>query len=149
MPLRQDIAITGSLSQMGDVQAVGGVNEKIEGFYRVCRERGLTGKQGVVIPATNRRNLVLDPEVVQAVRDGTFNVWAIDRIEQAIEILTGMPAGVRQDDGTFEQGSILRRVDEAIELFCERDKPARRAGDRKKKLKAGDGSAVRRSRKQS
>ncbi len=149
VPLRQDIAITGSLSQMGDVQAVGGVNEKIEGFYRVCRERGLTGKQGVVIPATNRRNLVLDPEVVQAVRDGTFNVWAIDRIEQAIEILTGMPAGVRQDDGTFEQGSILRRVDEAIELLCERDKPARRAGDRKRKLKTGDGGAVRRGRKKS
>ncbi len=133
LPLRQDIAVTGSLSQMGDVQAVGGVNEKIEGFFRICRERGLTGKQGVVMPAANRRNLVLEPEVERAIRDGSFNVWAVDRIEQVVEILTGRAAGRRMDDGSFEPGSVFRTVDDAITSYCEKDKPRRRADDKRGK----------------
>lgn len=137
IPLRQDVAITGSLSQMGDVQAIGGVNEKIEGFFRVCKERGLTGKQGVIIPAANKRNLVLEPEVERAVKDRRFNVWAIDRIEQAVEILTGKAPGRRLDDGTLEAGSVFRAVDDAITKYCESDKPRRRSEDRPKETEGG------------
>ena len=133
IPLRQDIAVTGSLSQMGDVQAVGGVNEKIEGFFRVCRERGLTGKQGVIMPVANQRNLVLDPEVEQAIREHAFNVWAVDRIEQVVEIMTGRPAGRRLDDGHLEPGSAFRAVDDAITKYCEADKPRRRRDDKPEK----------------
>jgi len=143
IPLRQDIAVTGSLNQMGDVQAVGGVNEKIEGFFRVCRERGLTGKQGVIMPAANKRNLVLEPEVEKAVRDRKFNVWAVDRIEQTIEILTGKPAGTLKEDGQFESRSVFAAVDESIRKMCSNDREGRRSTDRTKSdsdRKAGRGS---------
>jgi predicted ATP-dependent protease len=101
IPLRQDIAVTGSVNQWGGVQAVGGVNEKIEGFFDVCRESGLTGRQGVCIPASNVRNLVLRPDVIHALRSGEFHIWAVERIDEALQLLSGLPAGTPEEDGTF------------------------------------------------
>jgi lon-related putative ATP-dependent protease len=101
VPSRQDVAMTGSVNQHGEMQAVGSVNEKIEGFFDVCRVKGLTGTQGVCIPRANVRHLVLRPDVIEAVRVGSFSVWAIDRIDEGIELLTGLPAGDLEQDGTF------------------------------------------------
>ncbi|MCX6022018.1 MAG: AAA family ATPase, partial [Chloroflexi bacterium] len=100
-PLRQDLAVTGSVNQHGDVQAIGGVNEKIEGFYAVCKAKGLTGRQGVMIPQSNVRNLMLREDVVQACREGQFHVYAVAAISEGIEVLTGMPAGERDVSGGF------------------------------------------------
>lgn len=101
VPLRQDIAVTGSVDQHGAVQAVGGVNEKIEGFFDICRLRGLTGTQGACIPRANVRHLILRPDVIEAVRSGRFHIWAIDTIDEGIELLTGLPAGDLTQEGTF------------------------------------------------
>ncbi|HAJ47211.1 MAG TPA: ATP-dependent protease [Alphaproteobacteria bacterium] len=109
VPLRQDIAVTGSLNQHGEVQAVGGVNEKIEGFFDLCAERGLTGTQGVALPAANVRHLMLKAPVRAAVEAGLFNVWPLVTIEDAIELLSGMPAGTRMR-GRFPAGSFNRLV---------------------------------------
>lgn len=100
-PLRQDIAITGSVNQHGDIQAVGGVNEKIEGFFDVCQLKGLTGTQGVCLPRSNVRHLVLRHDVIEAIRAGHFHLWAIDTIDEGIELLTGIPAGDLDEVGTF------------------------------------------------
>ncbi len=101
VPLRQDIAITGSIDQWGSIQAIGGVNEKVEGFFDVCRETGLTGTQGVCIPQANVRNLVLRPDVLQAIADEQFHLWAVSTIDEAIELLTGIPAGDTETSDTF------------------------------------------------
>ena len=98
-PLRQDRAITGSINQLGQIQAIGGVNEKIEGFFAVCQGQGLTGEQGVIIPSSNQRSLMLNYDVLSAVREGKFHVWAIDTLEETIPLLTGVEAGIRQPDG--------------------------------------------------
>ena len=100
LPLRQDLAVTGSMNQRGEIQAIGGVNEKIEGFYRTCRRIGLTGTQGVVIPAANVRNLALHPEVIAAVREGRFAVYPVRTVEEGLELLTGMRAGAPGEAGT-------------------------------------------------
>jgi lon-related putative ATP-dependent protease len=110
VPLRQDIAVTGSLNQIGQVQPVGGVNEKIEGFYRVCRHAGLTGSQGVMIPRRNIVNLTLSREVQEAVASGAFHIWAVSSIDEGIEILTGMKAGTADARGDFPQDSFNARV---------------------------------------
>jgi lon-related putative ATP-dependent protease len=110
VPIRQGIAVTGSVNQLGEIQPIGGVNEKIEGVFRICKKRGLTGEQGVMIPAANVRNLMLHKEVVGAVREGAFNVWAVSTIDQGIEVLTGVPAGKARQDGTWTEGSINDRV---------------------------------------
>lgn len=109
-PVRQSVAITGSVNQHGRVQAIGGVNEKVEGFFDVCAARGLRGDQGVVIPTSNVRHLALRADVVAAVQEGRFNVWAVDSVEEAAELLTGVPFGARRDDGTFEEGTLGARV---------------------------------------
>jgi lon-related putative ATP-dependent protease len=101
VPLRQDIAVTGSVNQHGEVQAVGGVNEKVEGFFDVCRAKGLTGTQGVCIPRSNVRHLVLRPDLIDAIRMGKFHAWAVDTIDEGIELLTGMPAGDVGQEKTF------------------------------------------------
>jgi len=93
VPLRQDVGVTGSVNQHGQIQAIGGINEKIEGFFAVCRLRGLTGEQGVCFPRTNKPNLVLRPEVREAVASGQFHLWAIDTLDEGLELLTGLPAG--------------------------------------------------------
>ncbi len=117
-PISQSYAVTGSVNQMGEVQSIGGVNEKIEGFYDVCKQRGLTGRQGVLIPQANVANLMLKDEVVQAVRDGKFTVHAVKTVDEGIEILTGIPAGERGPDGRFPEGSINARVEERLLSFA-------------------------------
>src|SRR5690606_37624660 len=116
-PLDQQLAVTGSVDQLGRIQPIGGANAKIEGFFDVCSQRGLTGRQGVLVPRANVSNLTLRPEVVQAIEDGRFHVWAIDRIEEGVELLTGVPAGERSEDGTAPEGTAFRRVEDRLEQF--------------------------------
>jgi predicted ATP-dependent protease len=125
VPIRQDIAVTGSVDQFGHVQAVGAVTEKVEGFYDVCHEGGLTGTQGVVIPSTNSVNLTLRPDIVEAVAAGKFHLWAVSTIEEGLEILTGLPAGTLRDDGTYPPGTIMGRVAETLEKMHELSLPER------------------------
>ncbi|WP_394175461.1 Lon protease family protein [Thalassotalea litorea] len=101
LPVRQDIAVTGSINQHGEVQSIGGVNEKIEGFYRLCFDKGLTGEQGVIIPKTNTINLMLNEEVMTAVEQGKFHIYAVDSIDQALEVLLGVEAGKRRRNGGY------------------------------------------------
>ena len=119
VPLRQDIAVTGSINQKGEVQAIGGVNQKIEGFFRACKMKGLTETQGVIIPKSNVQHLMLDEEVVAAVREGRFHVYAVSSVDEAMEILTGIPAGERKEDGTFEEGTLNDLVDRKIRRALE------------------------------
>ena len=111
VPIRLRYAMTGAVSQSGEIMAVGGVNEKIRGFFAVCRRRGLSGDQGVLLPADNVVNLMLDDEVIEAVAQGRFHIHPVATVEEAMEILTGLPAGVRGPDGTFPEGSLYARVD--------------------------------------
>ncbi|MEJ2593042.1 MAG: ATP-binding protein, partial [Candidatus Thiodiazotropha sp.] len=120
IPISQSLAVTGSVNQLGEVQAIGGVNEKIEGFFDICRTRGLTGRQGVLIPAANIKHLMLREDVVEAVRDGRFAVYPVATIDQGIALLTGLPAGERDVDGEFPNGSVNRRVEESLIRFSER-----------------------------
>jgi predicted ATP-dependent protease len=120
LPLDQGIAVTGSVDQHGEVQAVGGVTDKIEGFFRVCTTRGLTGTQGVAIPAANVPHLMLSDEVVRAVEEGRFHVWALRSIDEGIELLTGAPAGERDDDGAYPPGSVHRRAQDRLRQYAER-----------------------------
>jgi predicted ATP-dependent protease len=115
VPLRQDIAVTGSVNQKGEIQPIGGVNEKIEGFFDVVKDRGLTGNQGVMIPTTNVDDLMLKPEVIEAVKEGTFTIYQVGTIDEGIEILTGIPAGEKKEDGTYPEGSINNMVIEKLE----------------------------------
>ena len=110
LPLKQSLAMTGSVNQHGQSQPIGGVNEKIEGFFEVCKARGLNGAQGVIIPASNRRNLMLRPEVVEAVKAGQFHLYSIDNVDQAIALLTGMPIGEADENGEYPEDSINGRV---------------------------------------
>jgi len=128
VPLRQSFAVTGSMDQHGEVQPVGGVNEKIEGFFDLCAARGLDGSHGCIIPERNVRNLMLKPEVVEAVEKGLFTIHAIRRVEEGIEILTGLPAGAPDEDGEFPEGSINRRVMERLIELAEAHK-GRKGGD--------------------
>ena len=114
VPIPQSIAITGSISQKGQVQPIGGVNQKIEGFYYTCKAKGLTGDQGVLIPETNTDNLMLNDEVVAAVEEGKFHVWAVQDVREAIERLTGMPAGERGDDGQYPPDTVFGRADRRL-----------------------------------
>ncbi|MEJ2747092.1 MAG: AAA family ATPase [Anaerolineae bacterium] len=109
-PIKQGIAVTGSVNQRGEVQPIGGVNEKIEGFFRICQARGLTGEQGVMIPASNLPHLMLDDDVVTAVTENKFHIWPIRTIDEGIELLTGVPAGERSADGRYPEGTIHHTV---------------------------------------
>ena len=120
IPLRQDVAITGSVNQLGEVQAIGGATRKVEGFFDLCAMRGLTGEQGVIIPASNVANLMLREDVVEALRDGRFHLWAVHSVDEALSILTGEPAGGRHADGSWEAGSVNSRVDQQLRLFADR-----------------------------
>ena len=110
LPIRQGLAVTGSVNQKGEVQPIGGVNEKIEGFYRVCKAKGLTGDQGVLVPAANVDHLMLHVEVVEAVKDGQFHIYPIATVEEGIELLTGVPAGVPDEEGTYPEDTVFGRV---------------------------------------
>lgn len=114
LPIRQGIAVTGSVNQYGTVQAIGGVNQKIEGFFDVCRARSLTGDQGVIIPASNVHELMLREEVVEAVKAGQFHVWAVSNIDEGIELLTGVAAGTPNEYGRYIEGSVNGRVDQRL-----------------------------------
>jgi predicted ATP-dependent protease len=118
-PLAQNIAMTGSVSQRGESQPIGGVNWKIEGFYKVCKARGLDGSQGVIIPKSNVPELMLKKEVVDAVKAGTFHVWAIGHADEALELLTGLPAGKRLPDGSFEPDTVNFKVDQKLKQMME------------------------------
>jgi len=119
LPIRQDIAVTGSVNQKGDIQAIGGVNYKIEGFYAVCKAKGLTGEQGVIIPQENVADLMLREEVVEAIQAGKFHLYPVETIDQGIEILTGVKAGARGPDGNFEEGTVNYLVDKRLRELAE------------------------------
>jgi lon-related putative ATP-dependent protease len=118
VPLRQDIAVTGSVNQHGQIQPVGGVIQKIEGFFDVCRAKGLTGTQGVLIPAPNRRNLMLRDDVVEAVAAGQFHIWAAAEVDEALELLTGVPFAPPDANGIYPQGSLHRRVADCLARYA-------------------------------
>jgi ATP-dependent Lon protease len=118
VPLRQDIAVTGSVNQKGEIQPIGGVNLKIEGFYDVCKARGLTGKQGVIIPIQNVDDLMLREEIYDAVKKKKFSIYAVKSINEGIEILTGRKAGKKKSGNTFESGTINGLADEKLQHYA-------------------------------
>ncbi|HKL78464.1 MAG TPA: ATP-binding protein [Gammaproteobacteria bacterium] len=129
VPLRQSLAVTGSVNQHGEVQAIGGVNEKIEGFFDICTQRGLTGDQGVVIPSANTAHLMLRADVRQAAEAGDFHIYAVATVNEALALLTGRDAGERGADDHFPDGSVNRLVEERLEAFSERHSKERTQRD--------------------
>jgi len=122
VPIYQGIAVTGSVSQKGEIQPIGGVTRKIEGFFDICKHKGLSGTQGVMIPEKNVKNLMLRRDVVEAVEQGKFHVYPVSTIEEGIEILTGMKAGEIQEDGTYPEGTLFRKVDDKLKEMAEMEK---------------------------
>lgn len=119
VPLKQNIAVSGSVNQKGEIQPVGGITQKIEGFFAACKLKGLTGDQGVIIPYQNIKNLMLDDEIVEAVREGKFHIYAVKTVDEGISILTGMPAGERGADGEFPEGTVNYLVEKKLREFHE------------------------------
>jgi len=119
LPINQALAVTGSVNQKGDVQAIGGVNEKIEGYFEVCKAKGLTGKQGVMIPASNAQNLMLKEEILEAAKNGKFSIYTVSTIDEGIEVLTGVKAGERQPDGTFKKDTVNYLVNQRLREMAE------------------------------
>ena len=119
LPLKQGVAVTGSVDQFGNVQPIGGVNEKVEGFFQYCKLAGLTGEQGVMIPAANVRHLMLDRDVIEAVEAGRFSIWAVSSIDEGIELLTGVSAGRPRRDGAYPKGSVHGRVKARLKKMME------------------------------
>jgi predicted ATP-dependent protease len=136
----QSRAITGSVSQHGHIQAIGGVNEKIEGFFQTCKSKGLTGEHGVIIPYANQSNLMLKKEVLEAVEQGVFHIWAVKTIDEAIKLLTGHESGERQDDGSFPEGTFNQAVVARLEGFS---RVVNHNSDQKGETGGGAGIAVR------
>jgi lon-related putative ATP-dependent protease len=128
LPIRQSLAVTGSVNQNGEVQAIGGVTEKLEGFFELCKARGLDGRQGAMIPASNVQNLMLKEEMVEAARKGLFNIYPVATIDEGIEVLTGAKAGARLPDGTFEKGTVNYLVDRRLREMAEIMKTYQPAG---------------------
>jgi predicted ATP-dependent protease len=118
IPIDQSRAITGSINQHGHIQAIGGVNEKIEGFFETCRQKGLTGCQGVIIPTANRSNLMLKESVRSAVAQGTFHIWSVTTIDEAVQLLTGCEFGMRQPDGAYPEGTFSQAVVQRLDAFA-------------------------------
>lgn len=131
VPLRQDIAVTGSLNQRGEIQPIGGVNEKIEGFFEVCRAKGLTGKQGVIIPHQNAQNLMLREDVIEAVAKSRFHIFPVRTIDEGVEILTGIKAGERNEDGTFEKDTLNAIVDLELQRLAKSWRTFASSGEKK------------------
>ncbi len=119
-PIEQGIAVTGSVNQKGEIQPIGGVNEKVEGFYYVCKALGVTGRQGVMIPHQNVRNLMLNDEVARAVREERFHIWAVRTIDEGLEVLTGLPAGAADAEGNFPEGTVNDLVSRRLNLLADR-----------------------------
>jgi lon-related putative ATP-dependent protease len=120
VPIKQSIAVTGSVNQKGEIQPIGGVNQKIEGFFQICRTKGMNGDQGVLIPRANLRNLMLRPEVVEAVKEGKFHIYAVSTVDEGIEVLTGVPAGKRRKDGKYPAGTISRKVADTLKEMADK-----------------------------
>jgi predicted ATP-dependent protease len=139
-PLRQDLAVTGSVNQWGEIQAVGGVNEKIEGFFDVCAARGLSGSQGVLIPEANRQHLMLREDVVAAVREGRFNVSTIKTVDEGIALMTGLEAGQKGADG-FGAATVNGRVAARLRAFAERSRAFAAGRERADAAPSGSASA--------
>ncbi|MBW2067034.1 MAG: ATP-dependent protease, partial [Deltaproteobacteria bacterium] len=142
VPLKQYIAVTGSVNQKGEIQSIGGVNQKIEGFYDCCRSVGLNGKQGVMIPESNVKDLMLRKDIMDAVKKGKFHIYAIKTIDEGIEILTGEKAGELRADGTYPKGTINYLVDMKLRELAE---GLRKFGEEEQKEdnKKGKGKAQR------
>jgi lon-related putative ATP-dependent protease len=135
LPLRQDIAVTGSVNQKGEIQPIGGVNEKIEGFFDVCKAKGLTGKQGVMIPHLNVDDLMLRKDVVEAVKEGKFRICPVKTVDQGIEILTGVEAGERLEDGRYKEGTVNSLVDKKLRELGKKIKEFEGGGEEAKEEK--------------
>lgn len=137
VPILQGIAVTGSISQKGEIQAVGGVTRKVEAFFDICKKKGLNGSQGVIIPAKNVENLMLKQEVVESVKEGRFHIWPISTMEDGVEILTGMKAGALSPDGSYPKRTLFRKVDERLLELAEvvrkfgKEEEGKRKGSRK------------------
>jgi predicted ATP-dependent protease len=138
VPLKQNIAVTGSVNQNGEIQAIGGINRKIEGFYDVCRAKGLTGDQGVLMPTSNLRNLMLRADVIKAVEEKKFHVYAVQSIDEGIEVLTDVAAGTRNINGKFPEGSINALVEQTLMHYAERQQQINAAGVRNDALPASE-----------
>jgi predicted ATP-dependent protease len=119
VPIKQGIAVTGSVNQRGMIQPIGGVNEKIEGYFKVCQIKGLTGEQGVIIPHQNINNLMLSDDVIEAVKNEVFHIYAVKTVDQGIEILTGRPAGYKDEKGCYEKDTIHYLVDQKLTAYLE------------------------------
>ena len=117
IPIKQNIAVTGSINQFGEIQPIGGVNEKIEGFFDVCTHQGLTGDQGVIIPRTNVADLMLREDICNAVNEEKFHIWAVDTVDDGIELLTGVKAGKANKDGKYPKGSVNNAVQQGLAKF--------------------------------
>ena len=122
LPIRQNLAVTGSVNQRGEIQAIGGVTQKIEGFFKLCKKRGLTGNQGVIIPFSNIKELVLNDEVIDAVKAGVFHIYPIKHIDEGIELLMDCPAGEKDEQGNFPPDSVHGRVYAKLETFAKLSK---------------------------
>jgi lon-related putative ATP-dependent protease len=138
VPIKQGIAVTGSVNQNGEVQAIGGVNEKIEGYFQVCQNKGLTGQQGVIIPRSNVDNLMLKDEVRSAVKEKKFNIWAVDTIEDGLKILTGQQTGARQKSGKFTKNTLFWRVEKQLATYAQRASDFKKSIGEKKNSKNND-----------
>jgi predicted ATP-dependent protease len=136
VPLKQSVAVTGSVNQKGEVQAIGGVNQKIEGFYDCCRKLGLTGRQGAMIPESNLKDLMLRKDVVEAVKEGKFHVYAVKTIDEGIEILTDKEAGQKHPDGTYPKGTTNYLVNEKLKELAEGLKKFGEEEEKEEKTKA-------------
>jgi predicted ATP-dependent protease len=134
LPVKQGIAVTGSVDQHGRVQPIGGVNQKIEGFFDVCRAKGLTGEQGVIIPTGNLRHLMLRHDVVDSVAEGEFHIWAVDNIDEGIALLTGHDAGEPEENGAYPEGTVnqlvAKRLTEMVEVLKKKDENEEEEKDR-------------------
>jgi lon-related putative ATP-dependent protease len=119
VPIKQGLAVTGSVNQRGQIQPIGGVNEKIEGYFKVCKIKGLTGDQGVLIPHQNVNNLMLNEEVVSAVKEGKFHIYSVSTVDEGIEVLTGIPAGCKNEKDEYEPGTIHYLVNKKLTAFLE------------------------------
>ena len=140
LPIRQGVAVTGSVNQTGEVQAIGGATHKIEGFFEICEARGLSGEQGVMIPRDNLRNLVLKDEVVDAVREGRFHIYGVSTIDEGIEILTGVPAGEHQEGAAYPDGTVHFLVEARLQDMAKRIREFGRAPERNDKQKRDEES---------
>jgi predicted ATP-dependent protease len=141
IPIRQSLAVTGSVDQLGRVQAIGGVNEKIEGFFDLCSARGLTGDQGVLIPASNVKHLMLKQEVVDAVVAGKFHVYPVEHVDQGIELLTGVAAGARDKKGKYPKGTVNRLVEDRLVAIANKRQALERKGAAKSESEAAQAAS--------